>query len=51
MGNEQTENFTTGDETDTVILWENDIQFKKVKRSEYTLLQYPAYRSIMIITS
>ncbi len=37
------------DDADRVLLWENDLQFKKVKKLQYVISQYSTYRSIVII--
>ncbi len=39
------------DDADRVLIWENDLQFKKVKKSQYMILQYPPYRNIMITSN
>ncbi len=38
------------DDAERVLLWENDMQFKKVRKSQYMMSQYPTYRNIVIIS-
>ncbi len=47
-----TEKYSTLDETDDanrVLLWENDLQFKKVRKLQYMISLYPTYPNKMII--
>ncbi len=37
------------DDADNVLLWENDLQFEKVRKSQYMISQYPTYRNFVII--
>ncbi len=37
------------DDADRVLLWENDLQFKKVRKSHYMISRYPTYHNIVII--
>ncbi len=51
-GDEQTEKWAILDRTDDadrVWLLENDLQFKKMRKSQYLISQYPTYRNITII--
>ncbi len=52
-GDEQTEKCMILDETDDVdrvLLWENDLQLKKVRKSQYMISQYPTYCGMLIIS-
>ncbi len=31
------------DDAERVLLWENDMQFKKVRKSQYMISKYPMY--------